>query len=175
MYGDLPDHDEGTLTAFRSRATSGKTLAKLAKSIDLGSYLQVGAGEERSGGRERCSNLANALEAVIGGAYIDGGTKACNKIFDKLFVPMIEKFEHDVWAENPKGRLQEYCQSQWKRAPEYSVIGQKGPPHDTIFTVKVAIPDGSHENANGHSKQVAESKAAAIALKHVLSRDTSQG
>ncbi len=167
LFQARADYDEGTLTSCRSRATSGKTLSMLAREIDIGDFMLMGAGEERSGGRRRQSNLANALEALIGAVYIDGGIDACRQLFENLFVPMIAGFADDVWADNPKGRLQEYCQSRWKLAPDYRIIEQVGPPHDTVFTVRVILPDGAECTATGKSKQAAESSAAHAILEQI--------
>ena len=107
LYDKHADHDEGKLTSFRSQITSGKALAECAGGLDLGRFLMIGTGEINSGGRERSSNLADALEAIIGAAYLDGGMKAARKVFNRLFVPMIDRLDGDVWADNPKGKLQE--------------------------------------------------------------------
>ena len=160
LFGAYRGHDEGTLTTLRSRVTSGKALAEYARRLDLGQYLKMGQGEDHSGGRSRRSNLANALEALIGAAYLDGGMRAAKKIFDNVIVPHVHANEEDIQAENPKGRLQELAQAQWKKGPAYRVISSEGPPHDTRFTVEVKIDDGSIATATGRSKQEAESRAA---------------
>lgn len=160
LFGAYRGHDEGTLTMFRSRVTSGKALAEYAQLLDLGEYLQMGQGEDRSGGRSRRSNLANALEALIGAAYLDGGMRAAKKIFDNVIAPHVHANDEDIHAENPKGRLQELAQALWKKGPAYRVVSSEGPPHDTRFTVEVKIDDGSIATATGRSKQEAESRAA---------------
>ena len=171
LYNIYPDHDEGTLTALRSRFTSGKALAECAREIDLGKYLSMGQGEDQSGGRSRQSNLANAFEALIGAAYLDGGMRATKKIFDSLISPYIHASEIDIQAENPKGRLQELTQSLWKKSPSYRVILSEGPPHNTNFTVEVKIDDGSSATAIGTSKKEAESRAALQLLKDIEKKE----
>ena len=166
---DVPgEHNEGILTTLRSRASSGRTLAHCAREIRLGDWLYMGLGEEQSGGRKRRSNLANALEAILGAAYLDGGIEAAQRIFDKIFVAMIDSYEHDIWAENPKGKLQEYSQSKWKTAPIYKVTSQEGPPHNTTFTVTAQLHDGSRSQGVGASKRVAEERAASNLLDQLL-------
>jgi ribonuclease-3 len=160
LYETLVTKNEGVLTTLRSQASSGKTLAECAARIDLGVWLKMGLGEEQSGGRSRPSNLANALEAVIGAAYIDGGLDAARQIFATLFVPLIESLEHDIWADNPKGKLQEYAQSHWKTAPKYRVVHQEGPPHAMTFRVEVVLADGQQATGEGARKQIAEESAA---------------
>ena len=122
--------------------------------------LRMGQGEDRSGGRSRRSNLANAFEALVGAAYLDGGMAAAETIFSRLIVPHLTAEDVDAWTANPKGRLQEYSQSHWKRSPTYRVIGSEGPPHNTRFTVQVTLEDGSFSIASGNSKQEAQSRAA---------------
>jgi ribonuclease-3 len=167
MFCAYRGHDEGTLTMLRSRVTSGKALAEYALRLDLGEYLQMGQGEDRSGGRSRRSNLANAFEALIGAAYLDGGMRAAKKIFDTVIAPHVHANDEDIQAENPKGRLQELVQAQWKKGPAYRVISSEGPPHDTLFTVEVKIDDGSVATATGRSKQEAESQAALELLSRI--------
>ncbi|MCE9615005.1 MAG: ribonuclease III [Lentisphaerae bacterium] len=151
---------EGAMTAMRTRVISGKALALCAQDVNLGAFLRMGQGEERSGGRVRPSNLANALEAVIGAAYLDGGLKAAGKIFDRVIRPRLVTAGGDLADDNPKGALQEYAQAQWKESPVYKVVALAGPAHATEFTVSVALPNGLQATAKGRSKQAAESAAA---------------
>lgn len=164
LHDRFEDSDEGVLTAFRSQITSGKALASIASDIELGEHVRVGKGEERSGGRHRPSNLADCIEAVIGAAYIDGGIKAAQKIFKKLFIPCIEGLSGDVWEGNPKGKLQEYSQRTWRAGPRYRVRNTAGPAHATTFTVEVTLHDGTCAVGSGQSKQQAERQAARNAL-----------
>jgi ribonuclease-3 len=164
LFKTYADKLEGEMTAIRSQVTSGKALAATARDIDLGSFLEMGRGEERSGGRQRPSNLADALEAVIGAAWIDAGHRATDKIFKTLFKPRIEALSGNVWEGNPKGQLQELSQSRWKESPEYNVTGTDGPPHAVIFDVEVTLPDGTSATGRARSKQKAETEAARVAL-----------
>lgn len=163
-YRTLAAGDEGVLSAVRSQLTSGKTLARIAREIGLGEYLRLGKGEEASGGRRRTSNLADLLEAVIGAAYLDGGVKAVEAIFARLFEPLVDSARQDVTAHNPKGTLQEICQRQWKANPQYELVTRTGPAHAAIFSVSVRAPDGSTATGSGPSKQDAEQRAAASVL-----------
>ena len=155
---------EGEMNSLRSRVTSGRALAKIARDIDLGDFLKMGKGEDQSGGRKRASNLADALEAVIGAAWIDGGNRATDKIFKTLFQPRIEALSGDAWEGNPKGELQELTQAKWKASPQYSVVGTDGPPHAAIFTVEVRLPNGHTASGKARSKQEAQAAAARAAL-----------
>jgi len=161
---------EGEMTQIRSDVTSGKALERIARMIELGKHLRMGRGEDRSGGRDRPSNLADALEAILGGAWLDGGDRAVMKIFKKLFVPLIDDAAGSGRTTNPKGSLQEYCQRKWKKGPVYSVLRQEGPSHDMRFSVRVELPDGSAADASDRSKQSAEAAAARIALGAISSQ-----
>ena len=167
VFKRFASKQEGFLTSLRSQIISGKALAEIAAKLKLGEYLQVGKGEAKSGGRCRPSTLADALEAVIGAAYLDGGMKAAEKIFRKVFIPEAEDLGEDVWAGNPKGRFQKVAQKKWRKAPEYRVVGREGQPHARVFTVEVVVDDRVMARGSGNSKQNAESVAAANALKKV--------
>jgi ribonuclease-3 len=157
------DHAEGELTRLRSQIANTQALAKIAKECGLGEALRLGRGESQNGGAQRAGNLADALEAVIGAAYLDGGLKAAQKIFQKLFVPPLEKVTGGD-SENPKVSLQELCQKLWKLNPEYRVVSAAGPAHARLYTVEAVIRDEVYGSGTGPNKRVAESAAAAAAL-----------
>lgn len=163
LYRNMVNEREGVLTSFRSQMTSGKALTMLAKEINLGRYMKMGKGEERSGGGMRASNLEDALESILGAAYLDGGLKAVQKIFKHLFVPTFAGLK-DVWEGNPKGKLQEYAQRRWKKSPQYRIISRSGPPHNTVFKVETVLANGVKGIGTGRSKQEAEAASAADVL-----------
>lgn len=161
------DEREGVLTTLRSRITTGKALADIARQMGLGSHLRMGKGESLSGGGDRDSNLADALEALIGAVYLDSGVRACERLFLKHFAPLVaERGAHDG-AHNPKGRLQEYTQNKWRRGPTYRVVKTQGPGHARVFTVEVVLPDGSSSGGKGSSRRSAEELAAREMLRSV--------
>lgn len=164
LYDTFPDFDEGDMTRVRSRLTNGKTLARIAASIDLGAYLRLGHGEEQSGGRHRASNLTDAMEAVLGAAYLDGGLKGVTKIFRRLFAQEAESAAHGRHHDNPKGALQEICQRQWGCGPRYKTVREEGPPHSRIFTVQALINGKVAGTGRAHNKRDAEMEAAREAL-----------
>jgi ribonuclease-3 len=159
------EHDEGFLTTLRSQVTSGKALAELAAELGVGEYLKMGKGERGSGGHMRESTLADAMESVLGAVYLDGGVKAAQKVFNKVFVPLIDGLSGDVWEGNPKGKLQEVSQRRWRTGPHYHVVRRAGPAHAAMFTVEVTLPDGRQMRGHARNKQGAEAHAAAQALK----------
>jgi len=161
---------EGMLTSMRSQIASGRMLATIAREAGIGEYLRLGKGEDGSGGRRRSSLLANSLEALIGAAYVDGGLKAAERIFSTVILPHVGELTPDIWADNPKGKLQEYAQRKWKSGPVYSVISREGPAHNVVFHVQVKLANGIAITARGGNKRDAEIKAAKMALRklHVM-------
>lgn len=164
LYTRFPDIDEGPLTCLRSRLASGKALARLASAIELGRFIQLGKGEQQSGGRQRESVLTDALEAILGAAYLDGRLKAVEKIFRTLFVPSIEIRTDDLWTDNPKGRLQVVAQQRWKANPSYRQARVDGPAHERVFTVEVSARGHRLATGRGSTKRDAEQDAARAAL-----------
>ncbi|MBI2438314.1 MAG: ribonuclease III [Lentisphaerae bacterium] len=168
LFQMYPDIEEGTLTLLRSRLTSGKALARIGASIDLGAAIKLGKGEQASGGHRRDSNIGDALEAILGAAYLDGDLKAVDKIFRKLFVALIEIHPHDNWRDNPKGHLQVLAQQRWKKNPAYHLVKLDGPPHERVFTVEVALSGKVCGAGQGSCKRDAEQAAAREALQTLL-------
>lgn len=164
LYTEHPDFDEGQMTQIRSAVTSTDGLAEIARTLDLGDVLQLGKGEQQSGGDRRQSCLTDALEAVIGAAYIDGGWKAVRKIFSRHFVHLLDIDLSGRHEQNPKGVLQEYCQKKGWDTPAYRIVDTEGPAHDRRYIVEVMA--GSHLCATGRgpNKKTAEKDAAFKAL-----------
>lgn len=171
LYAAFPDEAEGFLTAARSRLASGKALGAHGRRLGLGDYLRMGRGEETSGGRKRQAALADAIEALIGAAYIDKGYRGAARLFRHVIAPEREQLDGGAVAANPKGKLQEYVQSQWKRGPEYRIIDERGPAHARVFTVVVTLPDGSRCRGTACSKQQAEIMAAQAMLQRIRADD----
>ena len=165
VYAEFQDRDEGGLTAFRSQVTSGKALAQCARELRLGETIRIGKGEEKAGGRHRASILTDTLEAVLGAVFIDGGMRACEKVFAKCFAPRIAALSGDVWDTNPKGQLQDMAQRLWKSEPRYRTVQQEGPAHATLFTAEVVVNGTILASGRGFSKQEAEKQAAQNALR----------
>ena len=169
LFKTRPDAREGDMSKLRSRLTQDRKLAQIGSALDLGEFLKLGRGEEKNGGAKRASNLADAVEAIIGAAWTDGGARAAQKIFKKVFVPELDAMQSDSVAKsNPKGDLQEYAQSHDQGIPIYKTIETAGPEHDRIFTVKVTAC-GRHWEAKASSKREGERKAAFQALEELNS------
>jgi ribonuclease-3 len=163
---------EGALTTLRSQITSAKPLAEIAAACDVGRHLKLGKGERQSGGQERPSNLTDALEAVIGAAYEDGGLDAVETIFDRLFVPYVKSAEQSQHLDNPKGALQELVQQRWKTAPRYHVVTEEGPSHDRLYTVEIRINNHVFGRGTASNKRDAQAEAARNAFPELEGLET---
>jgi ribonuclease III len=171
LYREHASEPEGTLTHLRSRQTNRTTLARIGRNLGLGHHLRLGRGEEMSGGRDRASNLADAVEALLGAVYLDGGQKAVDRIYARIW-PTAVPPTRAISDDNPKGALQEYCAKQWKCAPTYRLIEEKGPAHDRIYCCEVLIRGESYGHGEHSSKRQAEAVAARQALARLEQTDT---
>jgi ribonuclease III len=158
-----PDLDEGALSVTRSQVVSEAGLSSVARQLDLGRFLYLGKGEERSGGRDKPSILSGAFEAVIAAVYLDGGFDAAQTLVSRFFTQPLESLELGSSGDF-KTRLQEICQASHRAAPTYAVVGERGPDHDKTFEVAVMLGPRELARAEGKSKKAAEQRAAAAAL-----------
>jgi len=172
LYHRFEEIDEGALTHKRSRLANRTTLARIGRQLELGEHLRLGRGEEQSGGRERASNLTDAVEAIVGAVYLDGGLKAVERVFKKLWVPELEAEIVDD-MENPKGQLQEFCQKRWKISPSYRVEKQSGPAHAREYICVASVKQKDYGTGRGMTKRTAEMEAAREALKVLRADDAS--
>jgi ribonuclease-3 len=160
QYPDLP---EGHLSKIRASQVNEKKLASLSSQLGLGAYLLIGKGEERTGGREKPSLLADTFEAVLGAIYLDGGFNAAFSFIDRLFRSQF-KDSNDFPTQDYKTLLQEYCQGILKTVPDYKVFREEGPDHKKIFFVEVIIQGKIISIGKGKTKKEAQQKAAEKAL-----------
>ncbi|MBI5210880.1 MAG: ribonuclease III [Elusimicrobia bacterium] len=160
-YVNLPQEREGTLSKIRSQFVSRASLAEWAREIGLGAHLLLGVGEESSGGRNRQSVLANALEALLGAIFLDGGYGAAAAFIDRWCQTRLEGFVETDY----KSRLQELLQSRFKSTPSYELLQSSGPDHDRTFSVLVHLNKRTLGQGTGKSKKEAEQAAARDALK----------
>jgi ribonuclease-3 len=164
LYQRFPKFAEGRLTKLRSRLVSRDGLCEYAYLISLGDYLLLGKGEAASGGRERPSNLADAIEALAGAVYLDGGYAAATEFIMNNFISFIDEIANQPDDSNPKGKLQEHLQSITQSSPSYSIISQEGPDHEKSFVSQVSWEGILLGEGDGKSKKEAEIKAASDAL-----------
>ncbi len=168
LYEEFPGLGEGDLTQLRSSLVRRETLAAAARAIDLGGWIQLSLAEERRGGRDRESILADAFEAVVGAAYLDGGVDAAEAVLDRWLLDRAAEMERDRAYLNPKNQLQELIQEEGTHdPPRYVVSSASGPAHDRRFVVEVAIGDRVWGRGSGTSKREAEVCAARDALRQL--------
>ncbi|GAC1453920.1 MAG: ribonuclease III [Steroidobacteraceae bacterium] len=161
LYGCFPHAAEGDLSRLRSRLVSREPLADIAAALDLGAILQLGSGELKSGGFRRQSILADALEALFGAIYLDGGLEAAVAVIVQLFSPRIAALPEPEALKDPKTRLQEYLQSRSLTLPHYAVLGVAGADHAQTFEVSCEVPAlGLAVRGRGSSRRRAEQQAA---------------
>jgi ribonuclease-3 len=170
LYLKHPKLDEGGLTLMKHRLVSTETLSRIAQSLDLGEYLRFGRGEERSGGRTKQALLANALEAVIGAVFFDGGYIAARHFIRGIFKEEL-KLVSPKSAVDYKTLLQETLQSRKLGTPDYKVVKTDGLPHERIFWVEATWQSGSSAGS-GSSIKSAEMMAASEALKQLNGAET---
>ncbi len=163
LFERFPDEPEGHLSKLKSSLVSARSLAKHARSLELGPVLLLGIGEERSGGRGKRSLLADSMEAIFGATYLDGGIKAARKVIHAMLEAAVDPEEAPAPPDS-KTDLQELIQAQGWELPEYPLIAEDGPDHQKLFTVECRIQGKVAGTGEGRSKKIAEQVAAAAAL-----------
>lgn len=172
LYKDYPQMTEGQLSQVRAIIVRWDALAKAAERINLGDYLVLGRGEEMSGGRQRPSNLAGALEALIGAAFIDGGMKMARPLILQLLGPDLDEIQASGFTVDSKSELQHLAQTQYHEIPQYTLISSEGPDHAKLFTVEVSVGDQVMGRGQGRNKKQAELNAARQALETLAATGT---
>lgn len=165
LFSQNPHATEGELTLMKHHLVSAATLARLAEGLELGEYLRVGRGEEKTGGRKKQALLADALEAVIAAIFFDRGYIAARDFVRRLLADEFRRITPGA-ALDYKTLLQETLQAVKKRAPKYEVVETEGPPHSRTFHVEV-IWDGGKVRGRGSSIKAAEMMAAQLALQNI--------
>ena len=160
LFYNYPDMAEGEMTKLRASIVCEPTLALCTHEISLGSYLFLGKGEERTGGRNRDSIVSDAMESVIGAIYLDGGFASAKEFIHKF---ILKDIEHKKLFYDSKTILQELIQGRHEQL-SYELIDESGPDHDKQFTVAVLVDDERVSEGEGHTKKAAEQQAAYQAL-----------
>lgn len=169
LYKKFPDAPEGSLTRMRARLVSEPALAEVARDLNLDTIILLGKGEDKQGGRTRNSLLSDALEAVFGAVFLDGGFAAAQRAINAAFGPRIPSICDSGRIKDYKTQLQETTQRLFKARPVYALLGSHGPEHDKLFEVELQLPNGDVITAEGRSMKKAEQKAAGKALEHINS------
>lgn len=165
LYRRVPDADEGDLSRLRASLVRRETLSGVARELDLGNVLVMGPGEARSGGHQRQSTLGDALEAVLGAVYLDGGFSACREVVLSLFAKRLDHLPPLESLKDPKTRLQEYLQARRLPLPDYTLAARRGAEHARTFEVACSVAGLSDPvRGTGGSRRAAEQDAARRAL-----------
>jgi ribonuclease III len=161
LYREFPMADEGELSRLRAGVVREESLAAVAGSLALGDYLTLGPGELRSGGFRRQSILADALEALFGAIYLDGGFAAVREVIERLMLPRIAALPDAADLKDPKTRLQEHLQARGLALPLYALESAQGEAHNQVFTASCEVSSlGLLANGQGQSRRRAEQEAA---------------
>jgi ribonuclease-3 len=165
LYARFPSLSEGKLTRLRASLVREEALAEVAGELGLARLLRLGEGELAAGAEPRPSILADALEAVLGAVFLDGGYEAARGAVLSLFGPLIERLDPERPAKDPKTQLQELLQAGRRQLPDYRVVSVQGAPHRQSFEVECLVPDaGLSATGSGTSRQRAEQQAALAML-----------
>ena len=162
LYRNFPDKPEGELTRIRADLVCERNLAEAAATIELGSYLLLGHGEEQGGGRKRDSIVSDAMESVIAASFMDGGFAAAKEIIDRLILSNIPKGRPRNF--DYKTAFQELVQRKKDQQIHYELTGESGPDHDKHFEVEVLLNGKAVGRGVGSSKKRAEQAAAEAAI-----------
>lgn len=165
IFNKYPNMPEGELTKLRASLVCEKSLCSYSRELGIGKCLLLGNGEDKNGGRERDSILADAFEAVLAAIYIDGGMAAAKKHVLNTVLRDLEHHSDEDSFKDYKTVLQEIIQRNPEESVSYILIDEKGPDHDKIFTVEVHLNSNVIGQGSGKSKKQAEQMAACQALK----------
>ena len=165
LYERFPALPEGDLSRARAHLVNKDTLAHVARRLGLGAAINLGDGEARSGGTDRPSILADAMEAVFGAVFVDAGFAAARRTIDAVYADLLRDADPSTLGKDPKTRLQEWLQSQRLPVPEYAIVGTTGEAHGQQFAVECRIAELSIvASGTGGSRRAAEQDAALQAL-----------
>ena len=175
LYSIFPRYTEGQLSKLKAVAVSRSTLALCAREMDLGSFIKFGVGEMMTGGSDKPSNLANALEAIIASVYLDGGLEKAKIFVLNILADEVYELDSDEMKRDYKTALQEYWQAGSRKPPVYKVIAETGPDHDKRFEIEVRLAGEPYGRGIGKNKKAAEQKAAEEALETIFNRRREDG
>ena len=176
LYQRFAGSDEGDLTRVRAHLVREDSLHRAALAIGLPQVLRLSEGEARGGGAQRASILADALEALIGAAFLDGGYDAAQQVVRALFGELIATTTIDSWTKDPKTELQEWLQARRLPVPAYRIVAARGQAHAQTFEVECAVATlGLAARGEGRSRRAAEQEAARRLLDQLEAGDRPGG
>lgn len=165
LYKKFPDSPEGELTAYRSALVNAIIIAEIAQELEMNDFLLLSKGEAKDTGKARQYILANTYEAYVGAVYLDQGYAIADQFIEKTLFPRTDEIVSKKLWRDAKSRVQELAQEYVGVTPAYKVIAESGPDHDKHFTIGIYFGTEKIAEGKGKSKQEAEQKAAAEALK----------
>ncbi|MEO8485481.1 MAG: ribonuclease III [Betaproteobacteria bacterium] len=172
LYERFPRTDEGDLSRARASLVNRDTLARMARRLGVGDAVRLGDGELRSGGADRGSILADALEAVFGAVFVDAGFEAARRVIVTAYGEELALADPSTLGKDPKTRLQEWLQARRVAVPEYAVVGTQGEAHAQQFAVECRIPAlGIVTSGSGASRRAAEQDAAQQAWTELAAKE----
>jgi len=176
LYERFAGSDEGDLTRVRAHLVREDSLHRAALALGLPEVLRMSEGELRGGGAQRASILADALEAIIGAVFVDGGYAPAQAVVQRLFGDVIQATEADSWSKDAKTELQEWLQARRLAVPAYRIVATRGQAHAQTFEVECAVPALSlAERGEGRSRRIAEQEAARRLLDALKASDRPGG
>jgi len=165
LYERFASLPEGELSRVRASLVNQETLARVARGLELGAQIKVGEGEQKSGGTDRSSILADALEAVFGAVFLDGGFEAAREVIVACYGELLTRADPASLGKDPKTRLQEWLQARRLPVPDYAITATTGEAHAQMFEVECRIPAlGIAAGGRGSSRRAAEQAAAEVAF-----------
>jgi ribonuclease-3 len=168
LYARFPGLSEGELSRLRASLVRRETLAARARDLGVGEHLRMGEGEVASGGAARPSILSDALEALYGAVFLDGGYGAARAAIEATFAPLLAALDESALAKDPKTRLQELLQGRGQALPAYRVIATQGAAHQQSFEVECTLSAlGLRSTGRGEARRTAEQQAAEAMLRQL--------
>jgi ribonuclease III len=175
LFREFPQHNEGQKSKLRASIVSATSLARLGEKIDLGSFLILGRGEEKTGGRRKQALIADSYEALIAAIYLDGGIDPVRGFVERQFHDLIAEARRTgagaAFTEDYKSALQEWLQSRDRGLPVYRLVAEIGPAHRRRFEVEVLVGGQPLARAEGKSKKEAAQAAAKLALEERMKEE----
>jgi ribonuclease-3 len=172
LFRRFPSVDEGALSKMKAFLVSSSSLARKARTFGMGEAIFLGVGEEKSGGRNKDSLLANLFEAMVAAVYLDGGIDAARGLIERSFEHDLRALnENDLLFHDYKTALQEVVQAMGLPLPDYAVVDEIGPDHDKRFVVEVSLQGRATARGEGSSKKEAQQQAARAALELLPRRE----
>ena len=167
LVARFPEYKEGELSRVRASAVNRNSLASIAQHLELGQHLRLSFGEEKTGGREKSTILADVFESIIGAIYLDGGFGAAASFIERYIDMLLEGDRRQFLFTDYKTRLQELAQARLQAVPSYRTVSSTGPDHDKTFEIEVFLANRMYGRGVGKSKKEAEQRAAQQAFEEL--------